>query len=104
MAKTIITGMLIEDETYSYVEVCEKYNLTDDMLIDMVEYGLFVPTKKNLKQEIFSSSTIARIQSALRLQEDLDINLPGVVLALELIDELERIKQELQLLRRQFEG
>ena len=34
---------------------------------------------------------------ALRLQRDLEINLPGVALALELMEELERLRRELRM-------
>ena len=36
-----------------------------------------------------------RARTALRLQRDLEINLPGVALALELLEELDRLRREL---------
>lgn len=103
MTKTILTGVLIEEETYTFVEVCEKYELTKQMLEELMEYGLFQLRTKNIQQESFDSKILSRIQSARRLQNDLGINIPGVVLALELIDELEVLKKELQILKKHIE-
>jgi chaperone modulatory protein CbpM len=36
---------------------------------------------------------LKRLQIALRLQQDLDINLPGSALILDLLEEMERLKR-----------
>jgi len=43
----------------------------------------------------FSGTALRRARTASRLQRDLQINLPGVALALELLDELERLRRAL---------
>ncbi len=45
--------------------------------------------------------TLRRMESAFRLHRDLEINLPGVVLALDLLDELKQLRHELDILRKQ---
>jgi len=44
----------------------------------------------------FPGSALRRARTALRLQRDLEINLPGVALALELLEELEELRRELK--------
>jgi len=39
---------------------------------------------------------VARARLALRLERDLELNLAGVALALELMEELERLRRELK--------
>ena len=98
--QTIITGVLIDEEsTISFIEVCQKYNIEEELLKEMIEHGLVKPHAENVQRLSFDYKTIRRIQSARRLQEDLAINLPGVVLALELLDELEQIRTELSILQ-----
>jgi len=41
----------------------------------------------------FTYTEIRRVQTAVRLQRDLRINLPGCALALDLLDELEELRQ-----------
>lgn len=41
----------------------------------------------------FDGIAVVRVQRAVRLQQDLGVNLPGVALALELLDELEALRR-----------
>lgn len=101
--KTLLIGILVEEQsTLSFQDVCHKYNISQELLIEMVEYGLFAeqpikPEKINLDQK-----SLRRMESAFRLHKDLGINLPGVALALDLLEELEQMQQELTILRKHF--
>lgn len=44
----------------------------------------------------FPGSALRRARTALRLQRDLELNLPGVALALELLEELGELRRELK--------
>mgnify|MGYP001114320439 CR=1 FL=1 len=46
---------------------------------------------------------LARISRAIRLQRDLSVNLPGLALALELLDEIDHQRQQLASLKQQLE-
>ena len=70
------------------------------MLMELLEHGLFSEVMQPAEQVRFNPEMLTRIQSARRLQDDLGVNLPGVVLVLELRDELEKLGQELHILRR----
>lgn len=95
------TGMLMDEHTrVSFVEVCKTCHISEDFLIELVEHGLVKMTIKNIEQQTFDYHTICRIQSAKRLQHDLDVNTAGVVLALELLDELKHVREELAILQR----
>jgi chaperone modulatory protein CbpM len=41
----------------------------------------------------FSGRSLHRAQVARRLHEDLDVNLPGIALALDLLEEIERLRR-----------
>jgi chaperone modulatory protein CbpM len=43
----------------------------------------------------FSGGTVVRVRSALRLQRDLGVNLAGIGLALDLMEELEGLRAQL---------
>lgn len=102
--QNIITGCLMDEhKTISYVEVCQKYNLSEDVLIEMIEYGLIDVQHTDLKTMEFDFNMLCKIQSACRLQQDLGLNVPGVVLAIELLEELNELRQELNILKRHVE-
>jgi chaperone modulatory protein CbpM len=100
---SLLIGVLIEETTtISFVEVCRKYNIPKELLSEMVEQGLF-PNQPNEPEKItLSQKELRRIESAFRLHRDLGINLPGVALALELLEEMEKMHQELDILRKHF--
>jgi chaperone modulatory protein CbpM len=43
----------------------------------------------------FSGATLRRARRALRLERDLELNLSGIALALDLMEEIERLRREL---------
>ena len=99
---TVITGVLLDEHTttFTFTQVCHTYHIPEDVLIELLEHGLFSEITPPIEQVNFNPYMLTRIQSARRLQEDLGVNPPGVILALELRDELERIREELDILRR----
>ncbi len=104
-SKTIVSGTLMDENgIISFVEICERFNISEDFLQELIEQGFCTHQITHLKKISFNEKEISRIQSASRLQDDLGINTPGVVLVLELLDELEALRNELNILERHVKG
>ncbi len=102
MQTTMITTATIVDETTTFTvqEICTRCNVTQDLLVEMMEYGLF-DFNDNLDANYpIDLKTVKRIESAFHLHRDLEINMPGIAVILELKDELEQLHTELALLHR----
>jgi chaperone modulatory protein CbpM len=101
MAKhEIVTAILVNDDPkLTLVEVCKHYDLAEEMLIELVQLGLF-QDQMTIETLRFNAEKLARIESAARLLHDLQVNTSGVVLALELLDEIEQLRQEVSILQR----
>lgn len=99
----VLIGVLIEETTtISFVEVCHRYNIPKELLLEMIEEGLF-PNQPSPPENIkLDQKALHRIEAAFRLHKDLGINLPGVALALDLLDEMHSLRDELSILRKQF--
>ena len=97
----VITGILMDEDAdaISFTQACETYHIPEEFLMGLLEHGLFDTIKPPIKQANLNLHMIKRIRSARRLQDDLGVNLEGVVLAMELLDELERMRDELSILR-----
>lgn len=94
----IMTGVLLsEGTTFTVVEVCEYCDLPEDILKDWIAHGLFGDPHQPMQ---FDYKMIDRIRTAHRLQNDLEVNLQGVILALELMDEMAKLQEELAILKR----
>jgi chaperone modulatory protein CbpM len=64
-------------------------------IVEFVEEGIL--TVVDLRTEWhFSGAALRRARLAVRLERDLELNLAGVALALDLLDELEQLRHELK--------
>ena len=69
-------------------------------IVELVDEGILeVATDANGNWR-FEPSCLRRARVALRLQQDLELNLPGVALALELLDEIAALRHHDALNRR----
>ena len=90
---------VLEASTFSIRDICEREHVTADVVIDMVNYGIVEPEPTetfNLPSKWeFSAASLFRLKRALRLQHDLDINLPGLALVNDLLEEVEQLRRQL---------
>lgn len=68
----------------------------------MVAEGLIHPEGGGPDDWRFSGLQVRRARRALRLQRDLDLNLAGAALALDLLDEVEALRGRIRVLEHQF--
>jgi len=91
----ILSGDLLDDDMrVTLAELCKMCGVEAEQIRAMVEEGVVEPHGSHPREWRFSGAVVKRIQVAVRLQRDLRINLPGVALALELLDELEELRQQ----------
>jgi chaperone modulatory protein CbpM len=102
-SQTVIIGTVVEEEvTYSFTELCERCALSHDELIAMVQEGMLQPRGETPEDWVFPGHTLRRLRAALLLQRRMEVNLPGVALALDLLDELRRLRAQVDALEHAF--
>lgn len=106
---TITVDIRDAQGTFTLREVCEREGCHAEFVIKMVSYGVIAPLEESpsAREWNFDAVALARLAKALRLQRDLDINLPGLAMSLDLLDEVEAMRREVDRLRhrlRQFSG
>ncbi len=90
---TVLSTTIFDEEPdCNLSDLCKLCNVSAELIQDMVNEGLIVPKGSAPQQWHFDRLEIRRIQTAVRLQNDLRVNLPGCALALDLLDELERLR------------
>lgn len=93
----ILTGRRLDDEeTLSLAELCRTCAVHADRILDLIDEGILEPKGADPRRWRFSGSNLQRARIAVRLQRDLDINLPGVALALDLLEEIDRLERQLR--------
>lgn len=70
-------------------------------MLELVSYGILEPIDENLPPR-FETGALIRLRSARRLQQDLQVNLPGIAMSLELLDEVKQLREEVIRLRGQL--
>jgi len=92
----ILTGRILENETrLSLRQLCDACAVHAEYIIELVDEGFIEPSGVEKSHWCFSGITIKRVRKAKHLQRDLGINLAGVALAIELMDELEQLRTRL---------
>ena len=89
-----LKGVVLDEQvTLSIEEVCEMCGIRKSVVIEMVAEGIAEPLEETETRFVFSGVAVTRLLTAHRLQRDLQVNLAGAALALELLDEIDALKR-----------
>lgn len=94
-----LNGVVLEEETeLTLADLCRACAAEAELILALVAEGILVPHSPTPIGEIhtlwrFSGVYLHRAKVAVRLQNDLGVNLAGVALALDLMDELAVLRQ-----------
>jgi len=93
----IVSGIVLEDATVLTLrELCEACAVHAEFIIELVEEGVLDPAGMERSHWCFPAFSLYRVRTAIRLQRDLGLNLAGVALALELLDEVRELRARLE--------
>lgn len=88
-------GIVLDERIeFTLRQVCRICGTEEDMIVALVQEGVVEPLGP-ADDMAFSADAMRRIRKAIRLQQDLGVNLAGAALALELIDDIERLERAL---------
>lgn len=85
-------------ETLSLSELTLFCDTNADWVIQLVDHGVVTPITRSAPEWEFTPSHIARARKAARLMRDLGLNVAGVALVLELIEERDALARRLAML------
>jgi len=96
MTTGLLTGYVLEEQpTFSLGELCRVCGVHAEWVAALVEEGVLEPRGRAMSRWRFPGASVQRVQAVLRLQRDLDINLAGAALALELMEEVRVLRARL---------
>ena len=91
------TGLILEDQTeLSLDDLCRACAAQAERIVELVDEGLLTPAGTAPGEWRFTGVHLHRARVALRLESDLGVNLAGAALALELLDELDALRERVQ--------
>lgn len=87
-----LRGIVLDEHvTFTLHEFCDACGVRTQLVAEMVEEGVIEPARHSDTEWQFHGHTLVRARRALRLVRDLGINWPGAALALDLLDEIDRL-------------
>ncbi len=101
--KELMQGELLdEDVLMSLNDLSHLCHIEPHFIIELVEYGVLEPRVDQREELFFSGENIGRIQTILRLTQDLEVNLSGAAVIVELLEELDKLRSKIHCLERHF--
>jgi len=91
------------DSNVSLADLCTIANISVDYVIDLIEYDIIMPVSGKEPQEWqFNVTALTLVTKAARLHHDLDIDWADIALVLDLLDEIDHLKNENRELKQQI--
>ena len=93
---TYIRGLVVEETVHlTLLELCQACSAEEEHVLAWVFEGVLEPVGEAPQNWRFGGDSLRRARLALRLSRDLEVNPPGVALALDLLDEIATLKARL---------
>ena len=94
MKEAKVTGEVLE--SLNSLELCRFCDADETWVTELVEYGVLDPEGRSFKEWHFRGVNIVRAKKARRLQRDLGINVAGIAMVLDLLQEREQLLRTLK--------
>jgi chaperone modulatory protein CbpM len=91
-----LPGTLFDESTLLTIQELSRMCAVDERhIVEFVEEGV-LNVVEHRSEWHFTGAALLRARVAVRLERDLELNIAGVALALDLMDELQQLRRELQ--------
>ena len=97
--KQTLTGLILDDDScFTLDELSNACSVKTEFIIELIEEGIVEPQQQQHEQQswTFTGRSLLRARKARRLQQDLGINLAGAALVLDMIEEIEQLRERLK--------
>jgi chaperone modulatory protein CbpM len=91
-----------EDSPLTLSDICEMCHISPDYINELIAFDIVQPRGEAIEQWHFDLTHLRRIKTALRLQHDLEVNLAGIAVVLDLMEEIEDLRARAELLEKHF--
>ena len=90
--------MKTEKHYVAVQQICTHYEVSLDLLITLEEFELLEITHQE-GDDYLEVAQLAELERCLRLSADLGINVEGLAVIVDLLNEREQLRQEIQVLK-----
>lgn len=98
----VIVADYSQDNFLSLDELAAICGVTPQQIQELISFAVLHPHGHVQIEWRFDSMQIKRAKRAFRLQRDLEVNVAGIALALDLMDELDALRTQLHVLKKHY--
>ena len=98
--KNLVVISVEEHPILTFDELCHAAGISEEAMQEMINFGVIEPRGFSPEGWRFDANHLRRIRTALHLQQDLEVNLAGIALVLDLLDQMERMRTQIELFHR----
>jgi len=97
--QTVLTGIIVEENSiFTLAELSRASGKPAEWILTLVEEGIIEPVGDDQSHWQFRGHCLRRVCIVQRLESDLGLNLAGAALALELLEEVEALRNRIAIL------
>ncbi len=99
MSENMLVGRVLDEiDNMTLEELAGICSCKVEWIVELVDEGIIEPQGRDLVDWRFNGPCLLRTRTAMRLQQDLNINMAGIALVIDLIDEKNELQARLRLL------
>ncbi len=92
---SVLQCQVVEEEVeMSLGELCQACDAEVTLIRELVAHGVLEPRGDAPQGWVFVGASLQRTRLALRLMHDLEVNLPGAALALDLMEQIRQLQHQ----------
>ncbi|EMF0718508.1 chaperone modulator CbpM [Citrobacter freundii] len=88
--------------TFTITEFCLHTGVSEEELNEIVGLGVIEPREDDAAHWLFDDRALNVVKRALRLRQELELDWPGIAVALTLLEENAQLRHENRLLRQRL--
>lgn len=92
----------IQPSYLSFTEVCLQTDVAEETVFEIIEQGIVEPIGASPDEWLFSPTMLILTKKAVRMHRDLHVDWTGIALALELLGEVEQLREQNRNLERRL--
>jgi chaperone modulatory protein CbpM len=99
------SGIVLDEFTIVTIDdLCQTCRVDQATIVSLVEEGIVEPNSRDESPWRFSGTALPLLARAIRLQRDLELNPAGAAFAVDLLDEIERLRNHIKLIENRTRG
>lgn len=97
--QTVLSGIIVEEtSTFTLSELSRACGMPAEWILDLVDEGVIEPVGSDQRHWQFHGQSLRRVRIIQRLEADLGLNIAGAALAVELLEEVQMLRNRIAIL------